>query len=87
MKFAGDFLSKFQKLTPPNDAVRRAVARAVSAILGTEVSKERVRVHNGVAFVEVSSVARTKLRIERQAVLELLYEYLPKARTLVRDVR
>ncbi|MBU6310740.1 hypothetical protein KGO06_02270 [Patescibacteria group bacterium] len=87
MKSASDFLSKFHKLTPPNDAVRRAVAQAVSAVLGTHIPKERIRVHNGVAFIELSSVARNKLRIERQSVLEVLYERLPSARHTVRDIR
>lgn len=87
MKSAGDFLSRFQKLTPPNDALRRAVARAASAVLGTPVSKEKVRMQNHVAFIDLSSVAKHKLRIERTALLNLIYDELPKARDLVRDVR
>jgi hypothetical protein len=87
MKSAGDFLSKFHKLTPPNDALRRAVAKAVSGVLGTPVAKDRVRVHNHIAYVDVSSVAKHKLRLERKELLELLYESLPKARDLIRDVR
>ncbi len=87
MKTAGDFLFKFQKLTPPNDALRRAVARAVSTVLGTPVEKGLVRVQNQVAFVNISSVAKHKLRLERRALLDLIYEQLPKARDLVRDVR
>ena len=87
MKSAGDFLSKFQKLTPPNDALRRAVAQAVGGVLGTPVAKERVRIQNGVAYVDVSSVAKHKLRTERREVLDCLYEALPKAKNLIRDVR
>lgn len=87
MKSASDFLSKFQKLTPPNDALRRAVSRAASEILGTPVAKDKVRVQNSVAYLDVSSVAKHKLRTERRALLDLIYEQLPKARDLVRDVR
>lgn len=87
MKSAGDFLSKFQKLTPPNDALRRAVARVVSEVLGTTVPKEKVRIQNQVAFIDISSVAKHKLRLERRTLLDLLYEALPKAKNLVRDVR
>jgi hypothetical protein len=81
------FLDKFQALTPPQDAVRSAVATAASAVLGTTVTKDKVRVQNGVAFVTLSSVAKNKLRIGREAFFALLYERLPKARQLVRDVR
>lgn len=87
MRSAGDFLSRFQKLTPPNDALRRAVAHAVTKVLGTTVAKDKVRVQNHVAFVDVSSVAKHKLRLERRELLDLIYEQLPKARDLVRDVR
>lgn len=87
MKLASTFLSRFQKLTPPNDALRRAVAKAVSGVLGTEIPKERVTIRMQTAFVEVPSVQKHKLRIERNEVLSLIYESLPHARNLVRDIR
>lgn len=87
MRPAGDFLSRFQKLTPPNDALRRTIAQAASFVLGVRVEKGQVTIHNGVAFVDVSNVAKHKLRTERRAVLDEVYERLPKARELVRDVR
>lgn len=87
MKLASTFLSKFLKLTPPNDAVRSAVATAASAVLGTTVGKDKVRIQNGIAFVTLSSVAKNKLRVGREAFFALLYERLPQARNEVRDVR
>lgn len=87
MKQLGNFLDKFQKLTPPNDAVRAAVAHAASSVLGTPVGKDKVRVQNGVAHLTLSSVARNKLRVARQSFFALLYEKMPRARELVRDVR
>ena len=87
MKLASDFLSRFLKLTPPNDALRRAVSSAVTQVIGAEVPKGAVRIHNGVAFVEVSSVAKNKIRLERRAILDLVYEKLPSAAGLVRDIR
>lgn len=87
MKKVQGFLDKFQKLTPPQDAVRGAVASAAAAVLGTPVGKDKVRVQNGVAFIALSSVAKNKLRIGRETFFALLYERLPKARNLVRDVR
>ena len=87
MKKIQGFLDKFHKLTPPNDAVRRAIAVAASAVLGVPVEKGQIKVTNGTAFVAVSSVAKHKLRLERRAVLELLYEKMPKARDSVRGIR
>lgn len=87
MKQAGDFLSRFQKLTPPNDALRRAVSKAASELLHSPIAKDKVRIQNRVAYIDVSSVQKHKLRIEREELLSLIYETLPKARDLVRDVR
>ncbi len=87
MKQIQGFLDKFLKLTPPNDAVRTAVAYAASQVLRVQVTKDKVIVRNGVAYVELSSVAKNKLRVERSDFFQVLYEKMPRARELVRDVR
>ncbi|MDO8523851.1 MAG: hypothetical protein Q7R74_01330 [bacterium] len=87
MKSAGDFLSKFKSLTPPNDAVRKAVAKAVRAIAGVPVGEEAVTIARGVAFVECSSVAKSTIRSARGAILKELFLDLPKSRDIVRDIR
>jgi len=87
MKSAGDFLSKFHSLTPPNDAVRRHLADAIQAVSSVPVTKSQVRVDRGVAYVQVSSIAKNKIRIERRQILDHLYEKMPKSKELVRDIR
>jgi hypothetical protein len=87
MKLASSFFSKFLSLTPPNDALRRVVASATSTVLGTQIEKGQVQVRDGVAFINVSSVAKNKIRIERRAILDLVYERLPNAQSLLRDIR
>ncbi len=87
MKLVGDFLSKFQSLSLPNDAARRAVAEAVRAITGVPAEKKDISIASGVAFVRCSSVAKNAIRLQRADVLTELYRVLPKARELVRDVR
>jgi hypothetical protein len=87
MKLVGSFLSRFQKITPPNDALRRAVAKAASIVLGTEITKEKVTIRAQTAFIDVPSVQKHKIRIERQELLSLVHESLPNGRNLVRDVR
>jgi hypothetical protein len=87
MKSAGDFLSKFQKLTPPDDALRKAVASAVHAVVQAPVTKTQVKIQNSVAFIQVSSIAKNKIRLHRREILDLIYESIPKARESIRDIR
>jgi hypothetical protein len=87
MKQAGSFLDRFKKLTPPNDAVRRAVAEAIKTVVGAPVTREHVKVVRGVAFVTCSSVARNAIRVARGKIFEELGKILPKARQQVREIR
>ena len=87
MKDAGSFLAKFARLTPPNDAVRRAVAESVSAIAGVPIKREDVSVARNVAFIKCSSVAKSAIRAARVEILEDIVRRMPKARDIVRDVR
>lgn len=87
MKLAGDFLSKFKSLTPPDDAIKRAVAEAVHNVVGIPAKKKDVTLANGIAFIDCSSVAKSALRTRRSEILKELFEALPKAREEVRDIR
>ncbi|OGG43050.1 hypothetical protein A2841_01600 [Candidatus Kaiserbacteria bacterium RIFCSPHIGHO2_01_FULL_48_10] len=87
MKSASDFLSKFNNLTPPDDAVRKAVAESVSRIVGVPLTKGDVSLSRGIAFVKCSSVQKSAIKLARAAVFEDLYARLPKARDTVRDIR
>ena len=87
MKLAGDFLSKFQSLTPPDEAVRSALAKIVYAVAGVPATKKDVSISRGIAFIECSSIAKSALRVHRGEILSELFMELPKARELVRDIR
>lgn len=87
MKLVGDFLKRFQTLTPPNDSVKSAVAEVVGRVVGAKISKSQVRVQNETAFVSGSSIFKNNLRVKRGEILEALYEELPKSRDTIRDVR
>jgi hypothetical protein len=87
MKRAKDFLSKFKDLAPPNDAVQKAVAEAVNRIAGVPISRSDVSLTRGIAFVSCSSVAKSAIRAHLIDILTELYQSLPKARELVRDIR
>ncbi len=87
MKLASDFLSKFKNLTPPDDAVRKAIADSILRIAGVLLTKEQVSLSRGIAFLKCSSIKKSAIRVLRAAVFEDLYARLPKAREVVRDIR
>jgi len=87
MKLAKDFLSKFKNLTPPDDALKRAVAHAVDVIAGVPVRKKDVSISHGVAYVNSSSIARSVIRTHRVEILEQIFGDLPNARDQIRDIR
>ena len=87
MKLVGDFLARFNSLTPPHDSVKVAIAEVVSRVLGVSISKKDVRIQNGTAFVAGSSVMKNVLRAKRGEVLTQLYEAVPRTRETIRDVR
>ena len=87
MKLAKDFLSRFQSLTPPDEAVRSAVAKTIHAIAGVPLTKKEVTLANGIAFIDCSSVAKSAIKVHRGQILEDLFNALPKAREVVRDIR
>jgi hypothetical protein len=87
MKQAGSFLSRFKNLTPPNDAVRQAVAAAVKGVAGVPITKKDVKVVRGVAYVTCSSVAKNAIRRTKIEIFEELQKTLPKARQHVHDIR
>ncbi len=87
MKLVGDFLSRFQGLTPPHDSLRRAVAETLRETVGISVGSEKISIKNGVAFVAVSSVAKNTIQLNRGKILSALFEHMPRARELLRDIR
>lgn len=87
MKQAGSFLDRFKKLTPPNDAIRKAVAEAIRNGAGVPIQREHVKIHRGTAFITCSSVARNAIRVARGRIFEELEKILPKARQQVRELR
>ncbi len=87
MKLVSDFLARFQNLTPPDDALRRATAAAISFAAKVPIKKEDISISNNVAFVRCSSIAKSAIQIARGAILAELFQEMPKARNAVRDIR
>ncbi len=87
MKLLGGFLSRFQNLTPPNDAVKKAIIEVIKDVAGVPLKKEQVTISNDIVFLQCSSIAKSTIRVQRGQIFAELRERLPKADTLVRDIR
>lgn len=87
MKLVGDFLARFQNLTPPDDVLRRIVATTISSIAKVPLKKEDVSISNSIAFVRCSSIAKSAIQIKRGAILAEIFQEMPKAKNALRDIR
>ncbi len=87
MKQAGSFLARFQKLTPPNDALRRALVDAVKNASGVTITRSQVKVVRGTAFITCSSIAKNAIRVARGRIFEELEKILPQSKKEIRDIR
>jgi len=81
------FLARFANLTPPNQALKKAVSRALKDVVGIDVPLSSVDISRGTAFVRCSSVVKSVIRAKRGEILAEIAHAHPKARDLVRDVR
>lgn len=86
MKPVGNFLSRFQKLTPPDGAIRKAVADAITDITRVPLSQKNVSIKNGIAFISASSIAKNAIRMRRIEILSQVSRVLPRNATL-HDIR
>lgn len=87
MKLVGDFLQRFQNLTPPDDAVRKAITIALYDVVRATIKPENIKIQHGVAFVKTSSVVKNTIQLNRAKILNHVFENLPKARENIRDIR
>lgn len=87
MKLVGDFLERFNKLSPPNDSLKSELVKSLKETLDIYCSKEKISIQNGVAFVRVSSVVKNTIQINRNIVLRNLFERVPRAKDTIRDIR
>lgn len=87
MKKLGSFLSRFQDLTPPNDAIKGALVAAILDTIDVSVTKKDIEITRGTAFVMTSSITKSMITLNRAAILAELYQSLPKSREVVKDVR
>ena len=63
------------------------IASAVFFVAKVPVKKEDVSISNSVAFIRCSSVAKSAIQVARGAILNELFQEMPKARNTVRDIR
>ena len=76
MKNLEFFLEKFKKLTPPDDVVRSAVARAIHEVMGVEIGKEHISLKHDTVHVNSSPAFKQEMRMKRELLLAKIAEHL-----------
>ena len=81
------FLAKFARLSPPNDAIKKAVVRALRDVAAVSVEPAAISFSRGTVFVRCSSVAKSVIRAKRGQILDAIAREHPRAREKARDIR
>ena len=87
MKKISDFFERFKQFAPPHGALKKVLTNALHDCSGIIVSSKNISIQNSVAFINVSSVAKNVIHINRGKILKQVFDELPKAREMIRDIR
>ncbi len=87
MKGLQDYLKKFEVIAPPDDAVRKAVVKAIADSMGVMLTKSKVRMQGTTAFISASSLILNQIRQHRKEIIDAVHQAMPKSVNLLRDIR
>jgi len=69
-----DYLSKFNKLTLPDESLRRAVCELLQEELGVALDRKYIKVHNRVIYVTASPVIKNEIFLRKEFFIQKIKE-------------
>jgi len=73
-----NFLDKFRKLIFQKEELNNLVVGVISKEINFQVENKKVKIKNGVIFVEGSPVLRSEIMIHKKQILDQLEKVLPQ---------
>jgi hypothetical protein len=72
------FLQRYLNLTPPDGAVRKALAEGFKELLNIEIEPRKIKIVGTVAYIEIDTTTKSMLFVHQEAVLRRVDEKLGK---------
>ena len=80
------YLEKFKNISPPHDAVKKAVARAIERLFGEVLHSEHISVRNNTVYITTHPALKSELYIRKGEVLQEIEQALIGS-DLIKEVR
>ena len=84
MQILSSFLDKFKNLKDPKRD-RVEIAQIISEIVGEQIDESAVNEKNGVVFLQIPSMLKTQIFMNKEKILAVLIAQKPKLN--IRDIR
>jgi hypothetical protein len=83
---AGNFLSKFKNIVPPERSVKRALLSVLKNECGIVLKDKEIKVRGKMVYLSTSPAARSEIALQKSKILDALHKKLGGNRRIV-DLR
>jgi hypothetical protein len=83
---AGNFLSKFKSIVPPERSVRKALLGVLQKECGIVLKDKEITVRGKIVYLSTAPTARSEITLQKSKILDALHQQLGGNRRIV-DLR
>lgn len=76
------FLEKFKKIIFQKEEIKNIISRIISEEINFQLEKDKIKIKNGIIFVEGSPVLRNEVMIKKKQILIKIKNLLPESNYL-----
>lgn len=80
-------LERFRSLKPPEASLKKALVRALSQVANLDISIEKVRLSQDVAFLDVEPIVKSEVFLKKGELLRRVKELLETGDRTLKDIR
>ncbi|MAG12699.1 hypothetical protein CL630_02685 [bacterium] len=74
----GTFLKKFEKLTPPDDFLKKTLISILEKEISVSIKRSDICVNGGIVYLSTSPVIKNEIFMKKPLILERLNSVLPQ---------
>jgi len=74
-----NFLEKFKKLIFQKEEIKNIITKVISEEIFYQLEKEKIKIKNGIIFLEGSPILRNEIMLKKNKILIKLKDLLPNS--------